>query len=224
MTENHWPRHERPRERLLAHGAAALSDTELLAIFLRTGTAGRSVMELAGDLLARFGNVKNIIDADCDTFCQIRGLGQAKYCQLQAASELMLRHHKAELDRPDGFSNPKAVTRFLRGHFSGRKHEVFACLFLDNKNRLIACRDLFQGTVDGASVHPRVIAEQCLRLNAAAVIFAHNHPSGVSDPSQQDIAITRRLVNLLDTLDVRVLDHFVIGYNNEFSMAEAGML
>ncbi len=210
MTENHWPRHERPRERLLAHGAAALSDTELLAIFLRTGTAGRSVMELAGDLLARFGNVKNIIDADCDTFCQIRGLGQAKYCQLQAASELMLRHHKAELDRPEGFS--------------GRKHEVFACLFLDNKNRLIACRDLFQGTVDGASVHPRVIAEQCLRLNAAAVIFAHNHPSGVSDPSQQDIAITRRLVNLLDTLDVRVLDHFVIGYNNEFSMAEAGML
>ncbi len=224
MTLNHWPQHERPRERLLQHGPAALSDAELLAIFLRTGVAGRTVLDLARDLIAHFGNVKNILDTDCDSFCQIKGLGPAKYCQLQAAAELIQRHHKAALERPDGFSSPEAVKTYLRGHFSGRKHEVFACLFLDNKNRLIACRDLFQGTVDGATVHPRVIAEHCLRLNAAAVIFAHNHPSGVSDPSQQDIALTRRLVDLLDTLDVRVLDHFVIGYNNEFSMASAGML
>ncbi len=224
VAEKHWPRHERPRERLLAHGAEVLSDTELLAIFLRTGTAGRTVMELAADLMAHFGNVKNILDADCDSFCQIKGLGKAKYCQLQAATELMNRHHRAQLDRPEGFSSPEAVRRFLRGHFSGRKHEVFSCLFLDNKNRLIACRDLFQGTINGASVYPRVVAEHCLHFNAAAVVFAHNHPSGVCEPSQQDIDITRRLASVLDALDIRVLDHFVIGYNKEFSMVEAGMI
>ncbi len=224
MNLNQWPAHERPRERLLSHGAQALSDAELLAIFLRTGRPGCTVLDLARTLLHRFGNVKNILDADRDSFCQIKGLGLAKYCQLQAAVELIRRHHRAALQRPQGFESPEAVKRYLRGHFSGRTNEVFAVLFLDNKHRLIACRDLFQGTVNGAAVYPRVIAEHCLKLKAAAVIFAHNHPSGVCEPSDQDLAITRKLVSVLGVLDVRVLDHFIVGYNDEFSMAAAGML
>jgi DNA repair protein RadC len=211
MAISHWPRAERPREKLLARGAAALSDAELLAIFLRTGVVGLSAVDLARDLLADFGSLRGVLDTGADSFCRRKGLGQAKFVQLQAALEIARRHLAEDLARGDCLTRPAQTMNYLRAHLRDYEHEVFACLMLDNRNRVIALRELFRGTVDGASVYPREVVKQALADNAAAVIFAHNHPSGVCEPSQADIRITERLRKALALVDIRVLDHVIVG-------------
>lgn len=219
-----WPKHERPRERLLAHGAEALSDAELLAIFLRVGRAGRSAVELARDLLTDFGDLRGLLNADQDTFTAKPGLGPAKYAQLRAVTELAKRHLAADLKRDVSLTSPIATRTYLRAWLRDQRHEVVAGVFLDNRNRVIATEAMFNGTIDGASVHPREVVRRCLRLNAAALIVAHNHPSGVAEPSAADRHITTRLRDALALIDVRVLDHIVIGDNETVSFAERGWL
>ena len=211
MSIQDWPELERPREKLLALGAPRLSDAELLAIFLRTGIAGKSAVDLARELLADFGSLRALLTCDRRAFCARKGLGDAKYAQLQAVLEMARRHLAENLTRPDALTSPQAARAYLQAQLRDREHEVFACLMLDNRHRVIAFRELFQGGIDGASVYPRVVVKQALADNAAAVILAHNHPSGVAEPSQSDIAITRRLKEALALVDIRVLDHLVIG-------------
>lgn len=209
-----WPADERPREKLLARGAEALSDAELLAIFLRTGVAGRTAVDLARGLLT----------ADRRRACEAPGLGDAKYCQLQAALEIARRFYGETAGPGTVLSTPTQVRDMLVARLRDRPHEVFACLFLDNRNRLIAYRELFRGTIDGATVHPREVVREALERGAAAVIFAHNHPSGVAEPSAADHAITRRLREALALVDIRVLDHMVIGDGQAVSFAERGLI
>ena len=211
MAIPHWPTAERPREKLIARGAAALSDAELLAIFLRTGVAGLSAVDIARRLLTDFGSLRGVLDADAASFCRRKGLGHAKYVQLQAALEIARRHFAEDLARGDCLTRPAQTMNYLRAKLRDYEHEVFACLMLDNRNRVIALRELFRGTVDGASVYPREVVKQALADNAAAVIFAHNHPSGVCEPSQADIRITERLRQALALVDIRVLDHVIVG-------------
>ncbi|MGD8841213.1 MAG: DNA repair protein RadC, partial [Gammaproteobacteria bacterium] len=211
MAISQWPTAERPREKLLSRGAAALSDAELLAIFLRSGVAGSSAVSLARQLLSDFGSLRGVLGADAATFCRRKGLGPVKFVQLQAALEIARRHFAEELDRGDCLTRPAQTMNYLRVHLRDYRHEVFACLMLDNRNRVIALRELFRGTIDGASVYPREVVKQALRDNAAAVILAHNHPSGVSEPSQADIRITERLQKALALVDIRVLDHVIVG-------------
>jgi len=211
MSIQDWPELERPREKLLALGAPRLSDAELLAIFLRTGIAGKSAVDLARELLVDFGSLRALLTCDRRAFCARKGLGDAKYAQLQAVLEMARRHLAENLARPDALTSPQAARAYLQAQLRDREHEVFACLMLDNRHRVIAFRELFQGGIDGASVYPRVVVKQALADNAAAVILAHNHPSGVAEPSQSDIAITRRLKEALALVDIRVLDHLVIG-------------
>jgi DNA repair protein RadC len=224
MAINHWPLSERPREKLLEKGATALSDAELLAIFLRTGCNGMSAVDLARDLLATFGGLGVLLQADCESFCEGKGLGKAKFAQLQASIELARRFLLEKLGRHDVFTSPQAAKDFARLSLNHHRHEVFACLFLDSQHRLIVFEELFYGTIDGASVYPREVSRRCLQHNAAAVIFAHNHPSGVAEPSQADERITRRLQTALELLDVRVLDHLVVGDSEVVSLAERGLL
>ena len=211
MAISHWPPAERPREKLLQRGANALSDAELLAIFLRTGYAGRSAVDLARDLLVDFGSLRGILEADAKTFCRRKGLGRAKFAQLRAALEIAHRHLAESLDHGDCLTRPAQTMTYLRARLRDYDHEVFACLMLDNRNRVIAFRELFRGTIDGASVYPREVVKQALADNAAAVIFAHNHPSGVCEPSQADIRITANLRDALALVDIRVLDHVIVG-------------
>jgi len=219
-----WPAGERPREKLLARGPGALSDAELLAIFLRTGVAGRTAVDLARELLQTFGGLRPLLEAERDRFCAHHGLGLAKFAQLQAVLEMARRHLQAELQRSDTLENPDATRRFLCSRLRHHPSEVFACLFLDNRHRVIVFEELFRGTIDGASVHPREVVRRALVHNAAAVILAHNHPSGVAEPSQADIRLTGRLAAALALIDVRVLDHFVIGDGDGVSLAERGLL
>jgi len=223
MAIRDWPTEERPRERLLRHGASALSDAELLAIFLRTGVAGKSAVDLARELLRDFGGVRGLLDADRKCFARGIGLGDAKFAQLQAVLELARRHMAESLQRDDVIESPQATRRYLALRLRHYPHEVFAALFLDNRHRVIAYEELFRGTIDQAAVHPREVAKRALHHNAAAVIFAHNHPSGVAEPSRSDEQITRQLRETLALLDVRVLDHIVIG-DEWVSLAERGML
>jgi len=211
MAISHWPRAERPREKMLQRGAAALSDAELLAIFLRHGYAGRSAVDLARDLLQDFGSLRGILDADASEFCRRKGLGPAKFVQLRAALEIAQRHMAEALTHEDCLTRPAQTMDYLRARLRDYRHEVFACLMLDNRNRVIAFRELFRGTIDGASVYPREVVKQALADNAAAVILAHNHPSGVSEPSQADIRITGNLRDALALVDIRVLDHVIVG-------------
>ena len=224
MAITDWPLDERPREKMLARGGDALTDSELLAIFLRTGVQGKSAVELARDILSRFGGLRGAMEASPDQFSQIHGMGTAKWAQLQACLELGRRYLESTLDRGEAFTSPALTRRFLQARLRAYHHEVFACLFLDNQNRLIRFEEMFTGTIDGASVYPREVVKRVLALNAAAVIFAHNHPSGVAEPSQADCHITQRLQAALDLVDVRVLDHFVVGDGEVVSMAERGML
>lgn len=224
MTIKDWPAAERPREKLLSAGASALSDAELLAIFLRTGVAGKSAVDLARDLLTRFGGLRHLFDADRTAFVQAPGMGDAKYAQLQAVLEMARRHLSERLVRNDVLQNPDDTRRYLEMKLGCFPYEVFATLFLDNRHRVIAFEELFRGTIDGASVHPREVVRRALRHNAAAVIFAHNHPSGVSEPSHADQRITQRLRDALTLIDVRVLDHIVVGAGESTSLAERGML
>ena len=224
MTICSWPAAERPREKLLDRGPQALSDAELLAIFLRTGMQGKTAVDLARDLLSRFGGLRPLLEAEQEIFCKTPGMGPAKYVQLQAVLELGRRHLQEELERNTAFGDPASVRAYLSAHLRDRHREVFACLFLDSQHRVIRCDDLFLGTLDGAAVYPREVAVRALQYSAAAVIFAHNHPSGVAEPSVADRRITERLSAALALLDIRVLDHFIVGRGCEYSFAEQGLL
>ena len=219
-----WPKEERPREKLLQRGAAALSDAELLAIFLRTGTPGKTAVDLARELLQRFGSLRALLDADLKRFCAGEGLGEAKYVQLQASVEMTRRHLLEKLNRGSVLESPQHTRDYLALRLRDYPHEVFACLFLDNRHRVIAFEELFRGTINGASVHPREVVKKALAHNAAAVILAHNHPSGVAEPSRADQGITQRLVDALGLVEVRVLDHLVVGDGEIVSFAERGLL
>lgn len=220
----HWPAEERPREKLLARGAVSLSDAELLAIFLRTGVKGKSAVDLARELLQEFGGLRPLLTADESRFCEPLGLGSAKYAQLQAVLEMARRHLAEELQQADALTSPDLTRRYLLAQLRDRAHEVFACLFLDNQHRVLKYQELFSGTIDGAAVYPREVLKQALAHGAAAVILAHNHPSGVAEPSQADRAITERLKQALALVDIRVLDHLVIGDGYAVSFAERGWL
>ncbi len=224
MAINEWPLQERPREKLLQQGPDSLSDAELLAIFLRTGMAGHSALDLARNLLKTFGSVRGILDASPAQFCAQRGMGESKYVVLQAALQLAQRHLLEGLQRSDCLHSSALTRNYLRCRMRSYDREVFMCLFLDNQNRVIAAEELFFGTIDGATIHPRVVVDRALFHNAAALIFAHNHPSGVAEPSQADVGITRRLKNALGLIDVRTLDHFVVGDIDIISLAERGLL
>jgi len=223
MAISQWPLAERPREKLLDKGAEALSDAELLAIFLRTGCKGLTAVDLARQLLDNFGGLKPLLQASQNEFCSNKGLGDAKFAQLQAVLERAKRHLFEQLSRGDALCSPAQTRQFLTAQLASYPHEVFACLFLDNRNRVIAFEKMFYGTIDGASVYPREVVSLALRKNAAAIIFAHNHPSGVAEPSHADEQITRRLKDALALVDIRVLDHFVIG-DEVVSFAERGLL
>jgi DNA repair protein RadC len=224
MAITDWPVDERPREKLLIKGPEALSDAELLAIFLRTGITGMTAVDLSRHLLTRFNGLRPLLEASQAEFCEHLGLGPAKFAQLQAVLEMGRRHLQQALDKPNAFTDPNTVRQYLSSRLRHLPHEVFACLFLDNQHRLITYEELFRGTIDGASVYPREIVKKVLSHNAAAVIFAHNHPSGVAEPSNSDERITHKLQQALQLVDVRVLDHFIVGDNDVLSMAERGLL
>lgn len=213
-----------PREKLLARGPQALSDAELLAIFLRTGTPGMNVLELADCLLRQSGSLRALFSASKDQFCAHKGLGEAKYVQLQAILEMTQRYLAETLKRGDALTSPQQTKLYLTSVLRDRQREAFYILFLDNQHRVIQGEVLFEGTIDAASVYPREVVKRALQLNAAALILAHNHPSGIAEPSQADRRITQRLVDALQLVDIRVLDHFVIGDGEVVSFAERGWI
>ncbi len=224
MAITDWPASERPREKLLSRGPGSLSDAELLAIFLRTGVPGKSAVDLARDLLTEHGSLRHLLAAEQNRFCASRGLGLAKYAQLQAVLEMARRHLREGLARTDVLTSPDQTRAYLQTRLSDYPYEVFACLFLDNRHRVIEYEELFQGSIDGANVHPREVVRRALLHNAAALILAHNHPSGVAEPSQADLRITQRLKDALSLIDVRVLDHVVVGAGEITSLAERGLM
>ncbi|EKO3607684.1 DNA repair protein RadC [Vibrio metschnikovii] len=213
-----------PREKLLAKGPQALSDAELLAIFLRTGTPGMNVLELADCLLRQAGSLRALFSASKDQFCTHKGLGEAKFVQLQAVLEMTQRYLAETLKRGDALTSPQQTKLYLTSVLRDRQREAFYILFLDNQHRVIQGEVLFEGTIDAASVYPREVVKRALQLNAAALILAHNHPSGIAEPSQADRRITQRLVDALQLVDIRVLDHFVIGDGEVVSFAERGWI
>ncbi|TNC94548.1 MAG: DNA repair protein RadC [Gallionellaceae bacterium] len=219
-----WPAGERPREKLLERGASSLSDAELLAIFLRTGVVGKSAVDLARELLARFGNLTQLIASSEKEFCEIHGLGKAKYVQLQAVVEISRRALQEEMGAGDALNSPRAVREYLQLLLRGRQQEVFVALFLDAQHRVTASEELFHGTLTQTSVYPREVVKRALYHNAAAIIFAHNHPSGVAEPSQSDQLLTDALKQALALVDVRVLDHFIVAGAGCLSFAEKGLL
>lgn len=224
MSISTWPLKERPREKLISQGAANLSDSELLAIFLRTGLPGKTAIDLSRELLKKFNGFRGLVEAELAVFLDTKGLGIAKYSQLQAAIELGRRYLKENLHREGVLSCPDDTKAFLISQLRAYTHEVFACLFLDNQHHIISFIKMFHGTINVANVYPREVVKRALAENAAAVIFAHNHPSGIAEPSLADKKITRRLQDALKLVDIRVLDHFVIGDNIAMSFAEEGLL
>jgi DNA repair protein RadC len=224
MAISDWPRQERPRERLLALGPASLADAELLAILLRTGVKGKSAVDLARQLLGQFGSVSALLEACPKGAREMPGLGSAKLAQLGAALELARRALREELSCRDALSSPRAVRDYLCLTLAGREQEVFVILLLDAQHRVIACEELFQGTLTQTSVYPREVVKCALKHNAAAVIFAHNHPSGVAEPSHADEILTRSLKSALALVDIRVLDHFIVAGTRTMSFAERGLL
>jgi DNA repair protein RadC len=224
MSITDWPVDDRPREKLLAKGSEALSDAELVAIFLRTGVKGRSAVDLAREALARFGSLSGLFAADPGTLTAISGLGTAKYAQLQAVLEMARRALREKLDRGSVLSSPQAVRDYLRLKLQDRPHEVFVAVFLDAQNRVLAVEELFRGTLTQTSVYPREVVKRALHHNAAALIFAHNHPSGIAEPSRSDESLTQALKQALSLVDVKVLDHFVVGAGAAMSFAERGLL
>jgi DNA repair protein RadC len=224
MAITDWPADERPRERLLALGPQALSDAELLAIFLRTGVTGMSAVDLARHLLKRFGSLRALLTADQTSFCAEQGLGPAKYAQLQAVLEMARRHMAEALKVGTAIDSPDAVSEYLRAQLRDSQQEIFALLLLDARHRVLAFEPISFGTLNAATVHPREVVKQVLKHNAAAVILAHNHPSGVAEPSAADRLLTERLVQALKLIDVAVLDHLVIGDGAPYSFARAGLI
>ena len=218
------PRSERPRERLLAQGPASLSDAELVAIFLGTGVRGKSALDVARDLLARFGRVSRVLGAARGEMCEVPGVGAAKYAQIAAVMELARRALGEEMRARDSLTSPSAVRGYLRLRMQDLGHETFYCVFLDAQNRVIAADELFRGTLTQTSVYPREVVKHALAHNAAAVILAHNHPSGVAEPSIQDQALTRTLAEALALVDVKVLDHFIVAPGACLSFAERGLI
>lgn len=224
MAIKDWPTDERPREKLLRHGSVTLSDAELLAIFLRTGVAGISAVALARQLLDEFGSLRALLDADEQQFCQHHGLGPAKFSQLQAVMEMSRRHMESTLNYGDALTDATTTKAYIKQRLRGYPHEVFACLLLDNKHRMIVFEELFRGTIDSANVYPREVVKLSLKHNAAAVIFAHNHPSGCAKASQADITLTKRLVSALNLVEIRVLDHIIVGDSDITSLAELALI
>ncbi|MEM0955762.1 MAG: DNA repair protein RadC [Pseudomonadota bacterium] len=224
MSLSMLPVQDRPREKLLQRGARSLSDAELLAVLLGTGGAGRGVLELSANLLKGFGGWHALLSASAEELLREPGMGTAKFSVLQAAMELARRHAEESLREGATLNSPSRTQRFLQAHLRDASREVFCCLFLNAQHGLIRCEDLFLGTLDGAAVYPRVVLERALQLQAAAVIFAHNHPSGVAEPSAADRRITERLQAALALVDIRVLDHIIVGRGEAFSFAEDGLL
>jgi len=224
MTIRDWPADDRPREKLLAKGAEVLSDAELLAIFLRTGTKGRSAVQLGQDVLRQFGGLPGLFAATPEALDQFKGLGSAKSVLLRAIQEIVLRLLNAELRERDVLTSPGAVRDYLRLRLQALESEVFMALFLDAQNRVIAVEELFRGTLTQTSVYPREVVKRALHHNAGALIFAHNHPSGIAEPSRSDQALTQALKQALALVDVKVLDHFVVAGNGCLSFAERGLL
>lgn len=225
MAITDWPEAERPREKLLAHGAAALSDAELLALFLRVGIKGQTAVDLARNLLGHFGTLTALCSAPAAAFSAVPGMGLAKYAQLQASMELARRALGEEMRQRDVMDSPQAVRDWLRLKIGSLPHEVFTVLMLDNRNHLIRAEELFRGTLTQTSVYPREVVKLCLAHNAAAIILAHNHPSGASEPSHADESLTRAIKEALNLIDVRVLDHFVVtAHGSPVSFAERGLL
>ena len=223
MAITDWPETERPREKLLARGPHALSDAELLAIFLRTGVSGQTAVDVARGMLARFGSLRGLLTAERAAVCETSGLGEAKYVQLQAALELGRRFLGEKLARGAALNSTADTRDFLQAHLRDRGEEYFCCLFLDNRHRVLAFEELFRGTLNGTSVYPREVLKPALTLNAAAVVLVHNHPSGVAEPSRADELLTQRLKEALGQVEVRLLDHLVVGDGETVSFAERGL-
>ena len=223
MAISDWAEEERPREKLLLKGAEALSDAELLAIFLRTGVKGHSAVDLARKLLLDSGGLSQLLSADEQQFCRSKGVGQAKYVQLQAVVEMSRRYLSEKMQRGNALNSVDDVKNYLKSSLQKYPFEVFACLFLDNKHRVIKYEELFRCTIDSSTVHPREVVRRALHHNAAAMVLAHNHPSGVAEPSQSDQLITDKLKQALKLIDVRLLDHFIVG-DDIMSFAERGYL
>lgn len=224
MSITEWPEDERPRERLLKQGAAALSDAELVAIFLRVGVKGKSAVDLARDLVVEFGSLNGLFAASEVDLCAIHGIGQAKYVQLQAVLEMARRALVEDIKLTDALTSPKSVRDYLKLTLARLAHEVFVAVFLTSQNRVIKVEEIFRGTLTQTSVYPREIVKLALAHNAASVIFAHNHPSGEPNPSQADRALTKTLADALALIDVRVLDHFIVAPRASLSFAEQGMM
>jgi DNA repair protein RadC len=224
MAITDWPEGERPREKLLSQGPQALSDAELLAIFLRVGVIGKSAVDLARDLLTEFGSLNGIFNASRDALTAVNGMGDSKYVQVQAIFEMARRALSEQMRQRDALTSPQQVRDYLCLKLGGMTREVFVVLFLDAQNRVVAQEELFAGTLTQTSVYPREVVKRALHHNAAAVIFAHNHPSGVAEPSRADEVLTKALKNALALVEVRVLDHFVIAGNVALSFAERGLL
>lgn len=224
MAIHQWPAAERPRERLLAQGARALTDAELLAIFLRTGVAGYSAVDLARSCLTQFDGLNGLMRAPFKEFVGVRGLGEAKYSQLQAVIEMARRALGEELRAGTVFESSRAVTDYLRLWLRDRPYEVFGALFLDTRHRLVAAEELFRGTLTQTSVYPREVVKAALHHNAHALILTHNHPSGTAEPSAADEMLTMTLRNALGLVDIRVLDHVIVARQKTFSFAENGLL
>ena len=224
MNIREWPAEERPREKLLQRGAGSLTDAELLAVFLGSGVRGRNVVELARGLLVRFGSLRQLLEADREAFLSELGLGPVRYGQLQALLEIGRRHLATAIERESAMDSPAAVRRYLKSMLRHEVSEVFGCLFLDTKHRPLAFEILFRGTIDRASVYPREVVRRALQHNAAALIICHNHPSGNSEPSQDDVHLTLSLKRGLALIDVRVLDHIIIGDGEPLSMVEQGWI
>jgi DNA repair protein RadC len=224
MAIKDWPAPQRPRERLIRDGAAALSDPELLALFLQVGVKGRSAVDLGRDLLQHFGSLHGVFAASLNGFCAVHGMGPAKFAQLQAVMELARRASTEQLRVGEPLGSPDVARQYLRLCMGRQPHEIFRVLFLDVKNRLIATQEMFRGTLTHTSVYPREVVKAALACNAASVMLAHNHPSGTPEPSDADLVLTRALVQALALVDVRVLDHFVVAGPHVHSFAEHGQL
>lgn len=224
MNIREWPKHERPREKLLMQGAASLSNAELLAIFLRTGTQGVTAVQLAMQLLNDFGSLNTLMSSELDTFCQKKGLGVAKYTQLQAVLELSRRYLEEELKRPAQFNSAADTKYFLTSKLQHETREVFAVLLLDSQHQLIRYEAVFKGGISSANVYPGELVKLALSNNAAAIVLAHNHPSGISEPSLADQQITDRIKKAMALVDIKVLDHIVVGRGECTSFAQRGYL
>ncbi len=224
MAITDWPVNERPREKLMRHGPHSLTEAELLAIFLRTGIKGVTAVDLARQLLDQFGSLKALLEADQQVFCNSPGLGPAKYALLQSVLEMANRYVMEDLEKSCALTSVSKTRAYLTQKLRGYEHEVFSCLFLDNRHRVIVFEELFHGTLDGATVYPRQVAKRALKHNAAALILAHNHPSGETSPSDQDKHLTNRLKQSLGLFDINILDHFIVGDGQAYSFAEHGLL